>query len=112
MSKIKSKRGLKLMVKHIILWALDEKFSENEKQNIRKNAKNALEGLSGKIPGLIKISVQTERLASSNADMMLVSEFDSEESLKGYAVHPLHVAAADQFVRPYTTVRMCIDYQE
>ena len=54
--------------------------------------------------------IQTEGLASSNADLMLDSSFEDEESLKGYAVHPAHVAVADGAVRPYTKTRVCLDY--
>lgn len=42
---------------------------------------------------------------------MLDTTFDSVESLKGYAVHPKHVAVADSEVRPYTAVRSCMDYE-
>ncbi|MBR4581691.1 MAG: Dabb family protein, partial [Lachnospiraceae bacterium] len=31
--------------------------------------------------------------------------------LKGYAVHPDHVAVADGKVRPYTKSRVCMDYE-
>ena len=42
---------------------------------------------------------------------MLDSTFESEEALKGYAVHPEHVAVADNKVRPYTKIRSCLDYE-
>lgn len=42
---------------------------------------------------------------------MLDSTFESEEALKGYAVHPKHVAVADGKVRPYTANRVCMDYE-
>jgi hypothetical protein len=42
---------------------------------------------------------------------MLDTTFDSVESLKGYAVHPKHVAVADSKVRPYTAIRSCMDYK-
>ena len=29
----------------------------------------------------------------------------------GYAVHPEHVAVADTYVRPFTAVRICMDYE-
>ena len=97
------------MVKHIILWKLKEEHNNKEvKQGIKEN----LESLEGKIPGLLKIQVQTEKLASSNADVMLYSEFESEEALKGYAVHPNHVFVADNFVRPFTQTRLCLDFEE
>lgn len=99
------------MVKHIILWQLKDELSEEEKKQVKADIKAGLEGLAGQIPGLLDIKVQIEGLASSNADLMLDSSFDSEESLKGYAVHPAHVAVADGVVRPNTKLRVCLDYE-
>lgn len=99
------------MVKHIILWQLKDELSVEEKADVMKGMKEGLEGLRGKIPGLLEIKVITEKLASSNADVMLDTTMESEEALKGYAVHPEHVRVADEKVRPYTKVRVCIDYE-
>ena len=88
------------MVKHIILWKLKETLT------------GELEGLKGKIPGLLDIKVQANGLSSSNADVMLDSSFESEEALKGYSVHPAHVEVADTKVRPYTEIRLCLDFCE
>ena len=98
------------MVKHIILWTLKDTLSAEEKIAVKKGIKEGLEGLKGKIPGLLDIHVETEGLASSNADLMLDSSFEDEAALKGYAVHPEHVAVADGKVRPYTAVRSCLDF--
>lgn len=99
------------MVKHIILWNLKDEYTEEEKAQIKKNAKTALEGLSGKIPGLLDIKIQISYLESSNAEMMLDSTFESSDALKNYSIHPEHVKVADTFVRPYTSKRSCIDYE-
>ena len=96
------------MVKHIILWKLKSEYNNSD---IKQEIKNDLEGLIGKIPGLVEISVQTESLASSNADVMLYSVFEDEASLKGYATHPEHVFVANTFVRPYTETRLCLDFE-
>ncbi len=96
------------MVKHIILWKLKQ---EHNNDSVKEGIKNGLESLRGKISGLIEISVQTESLPSSNADVMLYSVFESEEALKKYAVHPEHVYVADNFVRPFTEKRMCLDFK-
>lgn len=96
------------MVKHIILWKLKEEHNNN---SVKEGIKNGLEGLLGKIPSLIEISVQTSSLASSNADVMLYSVFENEDALKGYAVHPEHIHIADTFVRPFTQTRMCLDFE-
>ena len=87
-------------------------MSDSEKESVKKGIKDGLEGLKGKIPGLIDIKVNTEgRLASSTADLMLDSTFESAEALKGYSKHPEHVAGADSKVRPYTASRSCLDYE-
>ena len=99
------------MVKHIILWKLKDELSSEEKISVIKNIKEQLESLDGKIPGLTEIIVRTKPLASSNADVMLDSTLESEDALKGYQSHPEHVKVADTYVRPYTEVRMCMDYE-
>ena len=97
------------MVKHIILWKLKESLTEEEKTAARAEAKRRLENLNGKIPGMISLKVLTDRLASSNADMMLDSEFENEEALAGYQVNPLHVEAAT-YVRSVVEARLCLDF--
>ena len=99
------------MVKHIILWTLKDELSAAEKEAVKKGIKEGLEGLAGKIPGMVDIKVNINGLASSNADLMLDSTFESEEALKGYATHPEHVAVADGKVRPYTKIRSCLDFE-
>lgn len=100
------------MVKHIILWKLREDLSEAEKETVKTGIKEGLEGLLGKVPGLVDIKVNISgRLDSSNVDVMLDSTLESAEALKGYAMHPAHVAVADGKVRPYTCLRSCLDFE-
>ena len=99
------------MVKHIILWQLKDSLTEEEKRQVKLEIKEGLEGLAGQIPGLLEIKVNIDGLSSSNADLMLDSSFTDEAALKGYAVHPKHVAVADGKVRPYTANRVCLDYE-
>ena len=100
------------MVKHIILWRLREDLTAEEKENVKKDIKAGLEGLAGRIPGLLDIRVNVDgRLETSNADVMLDSTFTDESALRAYAVHPEHVAVADGKVRPYTCLRTCLDYE-
>ncbi len=99
------------MVKHIILWKLKESLSPEEKASVKQNMKEQLEALAGKVPGLTEIIVRINPLDSSNAEVMLDSTLESEEALKGYQTHPEHVKVADTYVRPYTEVRMCMDYE-
>ena len=116
------------MVKHIILWQLKDGLSDEEKVNAKneikkglealkgvvpglKEIKNGLENLLGKVPGLKEIKVNINPLNTSNADIMLDSLMESFDALKGYAVHPEHVAVADGKVKPNVKLRVCMDYE-
>ncbi|MBQ6825084.1 MAG: Dabb family protein [Clostridia bacterium] len=97
------------MVKHIILWNLKKEFNTDE---IKNDMKQALEGLVGKIEGLLTLNVEINPFSTSNTDVMLYSEFENEQALKNYAVHPKHVEVADTKVRPYTKVRTVFDFEQ
>lgn len=99
------------MVKHIIFWTLKDEFSEKEKEAIKQSIKEGLEGLKGKIEGILEIKVQTKGLKTSNVDLMLDSSFESEEALKFYATHPEHVKVAEEKVKPFANGRFCLDYE-
>lgn len=99
------------MVKHMIIWNLKEELTSDEKTKIKKEMKESLEALKGKVPGLVDIKVHINPLATSNGDVMLDSTLESEEALKAYAIHPAHVEAADTKVRPFTASRKCMDFE-
>lgn len=99
------------MVKHVILWKLKETVAGAEKEKVLREMKENLEALVGKVPGLVRLEIVTTPLASSNADVMLDSLLENEEALTGYQSHPDHVAVANAYVRPFTEVRLCMDYE-
>lgn len=100
------------MVKHIILWTLNPDLSDSEKQQVKAGIKAGLEGLKGRVPGLLDVKVIVDgRLGSSTADVMLDSTLESPEALVAYAHHPDHVAVASTKVRPYTVQRACLDFE-
>jgi hypothetical protein len=96
------------MVKHVILWTLQQQHNTPE---VKQDIKDALEALVGVVPGLLDLRVETQPLPTSNADVMLYSVLESRQALADYAVHPAHVAAADTYVRPYTATRTCMDFE-
>ena len=98
------------MVKHIIIWQLNKELSDAEKKQRAAEIKAGLEGLKGRIDGLLDISVRTEFMASSNGDLLLESTLESEEALKAYQVHPEHLKVAG-FVKSSVCSRSCVDFE-
>lgn len=99
------------MIKHVILWQLKDELTEEEKEQVRKEIKEGLEALPGKVPGLVSAHVQTQILPSSNADLMLDSAVTDEAALKSYALHPLHQKVLNGVIKPNIKTRICIDYE-
>jgi hypothetical protein len=97
------------MVKHMIIWKFKEGL-EN-KEEAAKEIKTALEDLCGKIDGLTKMEIVTEKLGSSSGDIMMDSEFVDNGALMAYQVHPLHQAVANNIVRPKVELRLSFDYE-
>ena len=100
------------MVRHIILWNLKKELTEEEKETAKKEIKEGLEGLQGKIEGLVSIKVFTDALPSSNTDIMLESVHEDKEALSLYAGHPLHVAVKDSIIVPKVSGRYAIDLED
>lgn len=98
------------MVKHIILWKLNEEIPAAEHAAVKAEAKARLESLCGRVPGLLFLTVETEGLSTSSADMMLDSAFTDADALAAYQTNPLHVEAAG-YVRSVVSVRLCLDYE-
>lgn len=98
------------MVKHIIIWKLKDEYSASQKSEYMEKIKKDLEALSGKIPGLVEIKVQTTSLPSSSGDLMLDTTFLSEEALKDYQKNPDHLSVAT-FVRSVVGSRLSLDYE-
>ncbi|GIO23610.1 Dabb family protein [Oceanobacillus sp. J11TS1] len=98
------------MIKHIVQWNHRANFSETEKKENAEKIKRELESLKDKIDGVVSINVIINPLATSDRDIILDSEFETEEALQQYQTHPEHVRVAG-FVKECVQDRVCVDYQ-
>ncbi len=97
------------MVVHIVCWKLK---NSDKKQQSAMEIKRRLEGLAGKIPGLIRIEVGIDFSATpSSSDLALYSEFESRQTLQEYQVNPLH-EEIKSFVNAVTIERRLVDYDK
>lgn len=97
------------MVKHMIIWSLKEDLAE--KDAVKAQIKEKLEGLCGTIDGLLEMHILTEGFPCSAGDLMMDSTFESKEALEAYQTHPAHQAIANGLVRPNVASRASFDYE-
>ena len=79
------------MIKHIVMWNV-QGDTPAQKQANRALIQSEFEGLRGHIPGLLHVEVGIDHSHVDYAcDVVLYTEFDSQESLDAYASHPAHL---------------------
>ncbi len=99
------------MVKHLVMWNFREDFPEEKKEVMAKEADARLKALVGQVPGLVFAEMKLNRLPGSSRELLLVSDLETAEDLEGYQVHPLHVAVANEVIKPAACDRACFDYE-
>ena len=98
------------MLKHIVMWKLKEVAECGDRiQNARK-MKHELEALKNKIPQIKHIEVGVNSIPSEGSyDVVLYSEFESEQDLATYQKHPEHLKVA-AFITTVRERRAVVDY--
>lgn len=98
------------MIKHIVLWRLKDNAHGNDRAANARLIKQKLEGLRGRIPGLLSIEVGIDFVAGeTSSHVALYSEFASKEALAIYQAHPEHKAIVS-FVVEAAAERRMVDY--
>lgn len=96
------------MVKHIVLWRVNA--SPNGKQANAQEIKRLLEGMRGRIPGLLTLEVGINFLDDPFAsDCLLYSEFKDRAALAVYQSHPVH-ESVKPLIRDLSSERRVVDY--
>ncbi len=99
------------MIKHVLLFKIKDGVEGRSKAESIAQAKDLIEDMNGKIPGLIKVEVGVDfSEGPDSADMTLYSEFESREALQVYAGHPEHKAVLP-FIKSIISERRLIDYE-
>ncbi len=98
-------------VKHIVFFKLKDGAGGRTREQNAREAKQRLESLRGKIPGLrhIEVGIDFDRSAAAY-DIALTCELESRAALDAYQKHPLHQEAA-AFVTGVRESRAVVDYE-
>ena len=92
------------------MWRLKPQAEGADALSNARRMKAELEGLRGRIPGLLSLEVGLDVDRSSAAhDVVLVSEFESPAALAAYQAHPEHARVA-AFIGKVRQERAVVDY--
>ncbi len=94
------------MVKHIVFFKLQDNSLKN-----KELVKEKIMSMKGKIEELKYIEVGINFSLEERAyDLALVSEFETKEDLKSYAINPLHVKIIE-FLKDLGITTKVVDYE-
>lgn len=97
------------MIKHIVMWNVRGDTPE-EKHQALQFLTDRFQGLIGKIPGMLHLEIGADSSHVDYAcDVVLYSEFESQQALDGYSVHPEHVRVKQELGN-LRTERYQVDY--
>lgn len=99
------------MIRHIVLWKLDESYSDRDKQKILDDFRSRLLDLGQKIAVLVHIEVylRDKSTLSTDYDIMLDTVLKSQADLETYKYHPDHQKVV-AYVRTLKAQRAAIDF--
>lgn len=79
------------MIRHIVMWDIAGDTPQAKQRNIDL-LRRSFNSLKGRIPGLRHLEIGTNCSSVDYAcDVVLYSEFESQEALDAYASHPEHL---------------------
>ena len=97
------------MIKHIVMWNLEDVAEGNSRDENARRIKKGLESLKGVIDGIIHLEVGIN-VNPKGFDLVLYSEFASMDALKAYDCHPEHLKMRE-FINKVITERVVADYE-
>ena len=92
------------MIRHIVMWKFRPGTEAEQEQFL-----SGLRGLQGVVPQLLRSEVAVN-VGEGNYDAVLVSEFESLETLEAYKNDPRHKAVS-QLCKSIRVDRVAVDYE-
>ena len=97
------------MIRHVVMWKFKESAEGKTKIENMEWVREHLYALLPIIPEIKKMEIGYDvNKTEMSMDLMLLTEFDSLDTLKTYAVHPEHVKVST-YVRKVIETRVVLD---
>ena len=97
------------MIKHIVMWNMEGETKE-DRRLAAEFLRSRFEEIRGEVPGLLHLEVGLDHSRVDYAcDVVLYTEFESQEALDAYAAHPAHLRVKGELGQ-MRVARFQVDY--
>ncbi|HEV7185607.1 MAG TPA: Dabb family protein [Leifsonia sp.] len=98
-----------MTIRHVVSWKLAT-TDASERAEQADAIRRGLEGLPAFIPELLALEVGVNALSpEANYDVVLISDFEDEDAIKRYLVHPEHEKVAS-YIKSVVDERSAVDF--
>lgn len=98
------------MIRHILFWKYtDSVKAEDKEAEALEFLQKSVTTMTGHIDGLLRAEINANT-AGGEYDLVFYSELESEQTLKAFQNHPLHVAHRER-CKDLVTDRLCGDIE-
>jgi hypothetical protein len=99
------------VIRHIVLWRLKSECKQAGRIPNIDRIRHNVAAMRAAVPGLLHLDVALNQVPMPDAaDLILYSEFESWQALRGYEDHPLHVELRS-LISPLRLERRVVDYE-
>lgn len=99
------------MIRHVVMWKFKDSAEGKTKEENLSIVSERLYALVPVIPEIKKMEIILDfSHTDMSMDMMLLTEFDTVDDMKTYAVHPEHLKVSE-YVRKVIVTRVVLDAQ-
>ena len=97
------------MIRHVVMWKFKDCAEGKTREQNLEIVRESLYALVPVIPEIKRMEIGFDiSKTDMSMDMILLTEFDSTDSLHTYAVHPEHLKVSG-YVRKVTETRVVLD---
>jgi quinol monooxygenase YgiN len=98
------------LIRHIVMWNVRGDSREEKEAGVQQ-LRRSFHSLRGRVPGLLHLEVGADHSRVDYAcDVVLYSEFESQEALDAYATHPEHLRVKQE-IGDLRIARHQVDYR-
>jgi quinol monooxygenase YgiN len=98
------------LIRHIVMWNVRGATAGEKTANVER-LQRSFHSLRGRVPGLLHLEIGVDSSRVDYAcDVVLYSEFESQEALDAYATHPEHLRVKQE-IGDMRTHRYQVDYR-
>lgn len=99
-----------MTIRHVVSWKLASEDAAERAEQVAEITR-LLDGLVGVVPEILALRVGTNiAYPESNADAVIIADFESIEALERYQVHPAHQEVVT-YIRSVVATRMVVDFE-